>query len=269
MTSDATTHEIQRKATLTRVRLGDMAVSALGQRKLRPSRVNYLIATLDLEKLGAFTVNWRDGKAYLVDGQHRQQALLGSDFDPDYTVDCWTYIGLTEQEEADMFLGFADVLTINGFEKFGIAVVAGYPVETDIAKIVDEAGLRITRDDLPGAVHAVGTLRRIYVRGGDTTLRRTLAVARDAFGDPGMEAVILDGLALLLGRYGDKVDDAVLVAKLANLGGGAKALSAKAEILRQRVGKPKGQCVAAVAVGLYNSGRVGPRVTPWWKEIAA
>jgi len=262
--ANATAESVTREARLKWVLIPQMRVNILAQRDLNPSWVNKLAAELSLEKLGNPTLSFRDGHYYIVDGMHRVEALKVFGFG-DYRIQCWVYAGLSEEEEAEMFLVLNNKLTVDVFARFRVAVQAGRDVDVDIDRIVNAAGLHISRDSVQGAVRAVGTLRRIYTRAGAKTLARTLAVARDGFGDAGMEAVILDGLALVIGRYEDRIDDAVLTAKLSKMGGGAKGLSGKAEVVRQRTAKPKTQSVAAVVVDAYNSGRVGPKITSWWR----
>jgi len=261
-----TANSVTRDAHLKWVPIPEMRVNALAQRDLNASWVNQLAVEMDLDKLGNPTLNFRDGHYYVVDGMHRVEALKVFGF-ADYRIQCWVYEGLTEQEEAEQFLVLNHKLTVDTFASFRVAVQAGREVEVDIDRIVNAVDLRISRDtSRPGTVRAVGMLRRIYRRAGAKTLQRTLTVARDAFGDTGMESVVLDGLALVVGRYEDRIDDEVLVTRLSKLNGGAPALSAKAEVMRQRTAKSKTHCVAAVVVEAYNAGRGGPRVTPWWRS---
>jgi len=48
-------------------------------------------------------------------------------------------------------------------------------------------------------------------------------VIRDAYGDPGFDSYVLQGVALVLDRYGDEVDDLTLVTRLDKAKGGVKA----------------------------------------------
>lgn len=260
-------HRVERDARLRWVPIPKMRVSPQAQRDLKQARVDQLAANLDLEQLGTPTVNERDGSFYIIDGQHRIEALREYGFADD-SVQCWTYIGLTEEEEAEKFLKLNDVLAVDAFAKYRVAVQAGREVECDIDRIVRAQSLRVTRDQIPGAVRAVGTLRRIYARGGAVTLRRTLVIVRDAYGDPGMEAAVLDGIGLLCGRFNGEVDDPTLVRQLANTNAGVNGLLGRAEKLRHQTGQPKGHCVAAAAVEIYNRGRGRKKLPSWWREDA-
>ncbi len=242
-----------------------MKVSPVAQRDLNQARVDRLAADFDLEQIGTPTVNDRDGSFFILDGQHRIEALRQIGYG-DQQVQCWTYVDLDDQEMAEKFDRLNDVLAVHGFDRFRIRVNAGRPVETDIDRIVRANGLVVSRDSLAGAVSAVGTLGRVYSRGGAKVLGRSLRIVRDAFGDPGLEAPVIDGIGLLCQRYNGELDDAVAVEKLAKVNGGANGLLGKAEVLRRQTGNAKGHCVAAAAVDIINAGKGGKKLPSWWKE---
>ena len=66
---------IERTARLRWVPLTQMRVNPLAQRDLNQARVAELAASFDIEQMGNPTVSHRGGWYYLVDGQHRIQAL--------------------------------------------------------------------------------------------------------------------------------------------------------------------------------------------------
>jgi hypothetical protein len=240
-----------------------MRVSATGQRELNQARVDHLVASFDLEQMGNPTVNYRDGWYWVIDGQHRVEALRQLNFDG-YDLQCWVYEDLTAEEEAAQFLKLNDVLGVDAFAKFKVGVNAGLPDETAINNVVLAQGCVVTRDKLPGAIRAPGTLRRVYDRSGPEVLGSTLRVILKAYGDSGLEAAVIDGIGYLLGRY--TIEEDRLVARLANAHGGVNGLLNKAEILRRQTGNARGQCVAAAAVEIVNRGRGGGKLPDWWKS---
>lgn len=264
----STAKHIEREARLRWVPLSKMRVSSLAQRELNQARVDHIAANMDLEQLGAPTVNERDGWFWEIDGQHRTEAYkqwTGEDW-VTQQLQCWTYVGLTEQEEAETFLKLNDVLVITAMDKFTKGVQAGRPVETDIDRIVRTADLHVTKDKGAGSVRAVGTLRRVYERNGAEVLARTLRILRDAYGDAGMEAPVIDGIGLLCGRYNGQLDDVTAVKRLAAAHAGVNGLLNQAEHLRKQTGNPKGHCVAAAAVTIINGNARGKKALPsWWK----
>lgn len=264
MTNGTPSTRVEREARLRWVPIPQMRVSPLAQRDLNQPRVDHIAADLNIEDLGTPTVNERDGHFYIIDGQHRIRALEQMGWG-DQQIQCWTYVGLTEEEEAERFLRLNDNLAVDALYKYRVGVVAGRDEETDIERIVRSQGLVVSRDGIPGAIAAVGTLRRIYKRADGKTLARALALARDAYGDAGMAASVIDGLGLVCQRYNGQLNDAEAVAKLGAVHGGANGLLGKAEILRRQTGSQKGHCVAAAAVEVINAGKGSKKLQSWWK----
>jgi hypothetical protein len=260
--------KIERQARLRWIPLRRIAVSDIAQRDLKDSRVDYLVAHFDAEQIGAPVVNERGGKFYVIDGQHRIAALREV-FGDDHQVQCWTYAGLSEEEEAEKFLQINDVLAVNAMDKYLIGVEANRDIETDIDRIVRACGMVVTKQSVEGGIGAVGTLRRVYVRGGAFVLGRTLRMIDGAFGTAGLEASVIDGIGLLCGRYNGELQDEFAVTKLRNMRGGVNGLLGKAAVIKDRTRQPFNQCVAAAAVEVLNSGKGGKKLPTWWKTEAA
>ena len=258
---------ITKPCKIAYVALGNMYVSPAAQRELRQYRVDHLLSNFDPERIGVLTVNRRESRHYIVDGQHRFAALkqwLGDGW-KSQQVECSVYEGLSEDEEADLFLDINDTLQTSILDKFRISLTAGRGTELEIAAVVQSEGLNVSGVGGEGGIMCVGTLYRIYKRGGHEALRRSLAIARDAYGDPGFKAVVLDGLSLLAQRYNGKLDDARAIAALSKMRGGVNGLIGQAEVLRQKTGATKPVCIAASAVKAINRTK-GPNLPSWWKE---
>lgn len=260
-------NRVEREARLKWVPISLMKVSPLAQREANQARIDHLVANFDLEQLGTPTVNEREHAFYIIDGQHRVAACEAIGWG-DQQIQCWSYVGLTEEEEAEKFLQLNDTLTVNALAKFRVGVRAGRDEECDIDRIVRAQGLCVSADQVPGAVRAVGTLRRIYVRSDGKTLARTLGIVRDAYGDSGMEAAVIDGIGLLCQRYNGQLEVPVAVERLGKVNGGVNGLLGDAEKLRRATGNQKGHCVAAAAVDIINRGRGGKKLPSWWREDA-
>lgn len=265
MTINPSAKRVERAARLEWVPIADMRVSALAQRDLNQARVDRLAADFDMEQLGSPTVNQRDGHFYVIDGQHRVEALRVIGYG-DQSIECWTYKGLTDVEEADKFLKLNDILAVPAFAKFKVSVQAGREVECDIDRVVRSLGLRVSTERSEGAISAVHTLRRVYQRGGPECLAKTLAVVRDAYGSPGLEAIVIDGIGLLCHRYNGELTVERAVLALGSANGGVNGLLGKAEVLRKQTGNAKAHCVAASAVDLINRGKGGRKLPSWWRS---
>lgn len=259
---------IVREARLRWVPIAKMKVNPLAQRDINPARVDHLAADLNLEDLGTPTVNERDGHFYLIDGYHRVEALKQVGWG-DQQIQCWTYVGLTEDQEADKFRKLNDTLTVTAFDRFKIGVTAGYPDETEIDRIVRAQGLVVSREKVPGAIGAVGALQSVF-RSGAPTLARTLRIIRDAYGDGGYDANVIKGIGMLCARYNGTLDDTVAVDRLAAAHGGVNGLLNKAGKLNFQTGESRPKCVAAAAVDTINGNRRGKKALPsWWKAAEA
>lgn len=255
---------MEREARLKWIPIARMRVNPLAQRDLNQARVDRMAADFDLEQIGTPTVSLRDGHAFIIDGQHRIEALKLIGWG-DQQIQCWTYEGLTEADEAEMFLKLNDVLAVNAFAKYRSGITAGRAVECDIDRVVRANGLVVSSDAIPGAIRAVGTLRRVYTRSGPEVLSRSLRIIRDAYGDAGLEAQVIDGIGLLCQRYNGDLNDTEAVKKLGNAHGGVNGLLNRAEVTRRQTGNQKAHCVAAAAVETINRGRGGKKLPDWWK----
>lgn len=264
MTTKGNTSKVERAARLKWIPLNTMKINPQAQRELNQARVDHLAASFDLEQIGVPTVSLRDGSHWIIDGQHRMEALRSCGF-ADELVQCWVYEGLTSEQEAELFLKLNDTLTVAAIPKFRSAVHAGRATESDIDRIVRSVGLVVSKDKIPGAIGAVGTLGRVYGR-GPGVLARSLRIVRDAYGDGGLEAPVIDGIGHLCARYNGELNEAEAIEKLQKAHGGVNGLINKAEVLRRSTGNAKGQCVAAAAVDTINSGRGGKKLPSWWKS---
>lgn len=260
---------ISLKGELKFVRLGSMKVSALAQRELREHRVDYLLSVFDPDKMGVPRVSHRDGHYFVVDGQHRVEACkkwLGKGWE-DVSIECWVIEGLTEEQEAEYFLSLNDVLSVNIFQKFKVALKAGRQAEVDIATLLDGLNLKISQQDLPGTVSAVGSLIKSFNRDGSDALRKALCIAKNAYGDSALKGSIIDGLSLMCGRYNGSLNEKVAIDLLAKVNGGINGLLNMGRGIREKTGRGLNHCVASAAVTIINRGLTAKNKLPgWFKE---
>lgn len=258
---------VDRVARLRWVPIADMRVTPTAQRELRPYRVSKLVAEFDPEQIGNPTVNHRDGVYYIVDGQHRVEAMKVVGWG-DQSVQCWTYEGLTEAEEAETFLKLNDKLSVTTFDKFKIAVQAGRPVESDVDRIVRFHGLNVAKNGANGSVGCPGTLLKVYGKCGPKALSRTLNIVTEGFGDAGLDQWVIEGIGLICQRYGDEFDAVKAVERFSSARGGVAGLLNRAQQIKAKTGNALSHCVAAAAVEIYNVGRGGKKLPSWWREDA-
>lgn len=239
------------------------------QRPFRKAHGDDLAANLDLNKLGFPIVNHRDGNYWVLDGQHRIYALKENGFADD-VLDCEVYENLTDAEMADIFLGRDDRKSVDPFSKFHIACTAGRKRETDIRRTVETQGLKVSKNRAEDSVGAVGALGRVYDRDGAIVLGQALRTIKNAYaGDPeAFDQHVIDGVALIFNRYNGQTNEKELATRLGDSRGGVRGLLQKAETVRQKTGNHKAQCVASVAVEIYNKGG-GKKLPSWWKSANA
>lgn len=252
------------------VPLGSMKIApGVSQReKHSESRINDLARRFDIDLMGLPVLSERDGHYYIVDGRHRiEAARIALSLDDSQLVECKVFTGLDEAGEARLFRELNNTKAVSPFDKFKTGVVAGEPVECDVNRIVLASNLRVSRDkSVEGSVAAVGTLVKVYKRAGGPTLGRSLRIIRDAFGDAGLEAPVIDGIALVGQRFNGQVKDERLVKKLADMHGGVGGLMNKAGQLRRMTGNSVPECVAAATVDVYNrNARKTERLPDWFR----
>lgn len=257
-----------RHTVIKDVPLGKMIVSDQGQRARNDARVDHLLNEFDLDQIGYPIVSERGGNFYIIDGQHRIEALkrfIGKGWETQ-KIACAVYLELSEQQEAEKFLSHNDTLRVSMHDKFKVGVTAGREKETAVKKIVEQQGMRVTAYGTSGGICAVGTLMKIYNRAGGQVLGTAIRIIRDAFGDSGFEAKVLDGMAHMVKRYNGQLDEQLAKTKLGAMRGGVKGLVNRAEEIKLRTGNQHGQCIAAAAVEVINRGQGGGKLPSWWKE---
>jgi hypothetical protein len=261
-----TVPKITRTSVLRWVSIAEMRVSERAQRAYRDEHAQKYADDFDLEGFGIPVVNFREGHWYIIDGMHRVAALKKIGWG-DQQIQCEAFEGLTESQEAELFLKRNNRRAVKAFDAFRVAVVAGRPVQCDIDRIVRAQGLKVSADTRDGSIAAVNALERIYSLGGPPVLARTLLIIRDAYAADAaaMRGELLTGMSLVCKRYDGNLDDAHVIQKLASVPGGALGVVGRAQITKRTCGRPIGQCVADTIVELINAGvRNGKRLDPWW-----
>jgi hypothetical protein len=247
--------------------LGDMRIPAYAQRGQNDRFVASIAANFDPNRFGFPVVSQRGEVYNLLDGQQRcagYRVYLGAGWESQ-RVQCRVYRGLTDAEEAGLFLDLQIQLTVSAYDKYDKAVNAGREPEASIAQIVEACGLRVTRGRMPGGICAVNALRKVYVSGNGQLLAETLRILSEAFGDPGLEGDLIRGVGLLCGRYNGTLDYERSVQALSGARGGVKGLTNAAEKCRAKMGCSKSVAIAASAVDIINGGGRGKKLSPWWR----
>ena len=260
----------QSRSRIEQIRIDTLRVPPAGkaQRPFREAKGNRIAAEFDINSFGLPVICQVKGTNWVVDGQHRVYAIQKCGYaKATDSIECQVYQGLTMTEMARMFLGRNQSTPVTAFERFKVAVTAGYPAERAITEIVESLGLKIGYPGTEGNVYSVGALRRVYDRYGVNTLERGLQVLRDAYNSnpAGLGRALIDGVGLVLATY-PRIDENLLIEGLSKEPHGVQGLLRRAEQYRERLGRPVPECIAAGVVDIYNrhAGRKRSLVK-WWK----
>lgn len=253
-------HRIEVTSHLRWVRLDEMKINPQAQRALSQQWADELAKDFDPDKMGFIHVSFRDGWYYVIDGQHRRAAAiqyLGSD----QQVQCHVYEGLTNEQEAQLFLDLNRQRQQGAMSKYKVALTAGAPVESDVDRIARGLNLKIGSSAQLEEISCVSALLAAYRKRGPGPLSFALRVIRDAYGYAGFKREIINGLTLVIDRHGTQVDEERLVKKMKEEG--VTAIHRRGKSLRESTGSSAEQCYACALIETYNRSR-GLKMQPWW-----
>jgi hypothetical protein len=230
------------------------------QRAIRPGHLKSITQKLDLDAIGVIIVSRRpDGKLAVLDGQHRIRALVDSGMG-DWNVTCKVFDGLTIREEAGLFRRYNTTSKTNALEDLVKAVVEGEPEAVAIDKIARRNGLKIGLQTGPGVIACAAAMRKIYradKKMGPAALSFALHIGVQSWGahSDSVDGHLVQGLGDLYLRYGEDIDRAALIRKLAKHKGGARGVIGQAKTLAGLLHVAVHRGVAQTVLGLYNKGR--------------
>lgn len=233
------------------------------------SWVDARVNTFDPDKLGVPIVSARaDGRFAILDGQNRAELCRRVGWG-DQKILCKIFTGLSQAQEATLFLGHNDSRAVKPFHKFMARVTAGDSDAVAIAGIVSAAGWELSNFVGDRKIAAVVALEGIYKTSspgtakGDT-LKTTLTIATEAWGYSADAAngQILRGIGAVVSKHGPILDNVGLIRKLASYRGGVLGLLADARGLHGFAGGTVSACVAERIVDAYNTHRK-TKLPPW------
>lgn len=177
------------------------------QRPLNAAWARELANHWDDRMMGIFTVSEREDGFYLLEGQHRQAALLsrGEGHRP---VPCLAWKGLSLKEEADIYLGRNTVKLSTTLALFHAKLASGDKAAGEIHRVVTEIyGFKIGQGGKK-AISSVGALSKLQSWG---VLSAAFYIANQAWGDKeDLDAYFRGPVLLALGAmqkfYGKLLD---------------------------------------------------------------
>lgn len=235
-TGAATGHHTLMTTTQQWMRLGDLQPHPLAQRvRFDKAHVQKMVENFDPNALGVITVaRTRRHQLWIVDGQHRHAAAiqyLGGDVEQ--LILCNVVDVENDAEAGELFLLLNNHKAVRTFDKFLVRIVAQDTTAVAIVAILAHHGLRVSTQTGAGIVKSVDALEWIFDRnGGAALLDRVLSILHGAWGDDtdAYNGQLMRGVALLLMRYGNVVEQDDLVRKLAKSGTAARMIGQGREL---------------------------------------
>jgi hypothetical protein len=219
--ADKISANFKKRSTWRWVAFDALHIDPKYQRNLRKSRAIRMAHEWDAEDSGVLVVSKRkDGRYYIIDGQHRWAALSLIENRPPRLY-CEVFEGLTPEEEAKKFHDLDNKrANLTAGASFKALAAANDPEAVEIIKTVHSVGMTIDYDLGPIAknIRAFKTVQEIYHRRNSSGLGRILTICAKAWPESNhsASAEILLGLEIFLDKYGSAVSDKRLITVLSN-----------------------------------------------------
>lgn len=252
------------------IRADHLRIDPDTQRALRPHWVRQIANVWDDGRVGVLHVSRRKDAFYVIDGQHRVFAarLAGH---PEFLFECKVYNDLSKADEASIFNGLNTTKAVRAYDDFRVRL--NYDADAQaIENLLHSVGLGISDQAEDGKVNAVAALESVYfgkiVKAKEATpwaLAKALRTLTGAWGtnhDAVTGAMIQAAGALHL-RYGQDVDDDLLIRKLAKADGGPVRVYSLGKTRREFTRETVYIAIANVMVDIYNKGRRKGALPAW------
>ena len=232
------------------------------QRIVSDTIVQRLIQNWDPRFLDPIVVSYRDGKYYVIDGQHRVVAIQRMHPDEDVKVRCIVHTGLTYADEAELFYKLDQCKKKLSYSQSVNALLeSGANAElNDIAKRMNANGFQFATgagtygDNMVRATRAMIEAYRLL---GPDSFSRMLFLLRDTWhgASDSLYSIMLSGMALFLKTYETQISDKNFAMRMGNVSPLAIVRKAQADYSTNR-NALRG---ARVLLEFYNKGLRGGR----------
>lgn len=191
------------------------------QRPVNPKEVERLIREWDERLLDPIIVSFRDGKFYVVDGQHRIVAMRQMNGGKGVMVNCKVYSGLTYEQEADLCYKLDKAKKRLSLSQSTNALVeSGTDAEAvEIRRLLEGCGYAWALGKKAGKQNEIVATRAVfnaYRFLGRSAFTRLFSIMRATWdGDTrSLTAVMISGMALFLKTYETELDDRAFIKRL-------------------------------------------------------
>ena len=191
------------------------------QRPVKDSVVDRLVREWDPRLLTPLVVSYRDGRYYLVDGQHRACCMRKMNDGEDVVALCQVYNGLTYEQEAELYYKLDRAkghLRLSSATKALLESCSDSKI-TDIKKRIEGAGFIWALDKPTGEAFEIEATRTVinayHLLGGASFSRMLSLLAKTWHGVPSsMKACIISGMALFVKTYETELNDTTFINRL-------------------------------------------------------
>lgn len=238
----------------------DLFVNRKAQRELQKWKVDKIVREFNPRLVNRIKVSFRDGKYWVFDGQHTMEALIKINGGKDCLVRCEVFYGLTEEDEAELFIQQNGASTkVSVLDKMRVKSNYGGEDEINLARDSNLAGVRVdfTSGKALNKITAVNTLMKCYksmTREQYISMIRTIRDAWQGIPESFCKEILL-GMTRFYLVYGGKFKDKDLALSLRNVSPVAIAREG-----RGRLGISDGTAYARVILGIYNNKRRSGRL---------
>lgn len=191
------------------------------QRPVNPKEVERLVREWDERLLDPITVSFRDGRFYVVDGQHRISALRQMNGGGGVMVNCRVYDGLSYEQEADLCYKLDKAKKRLSLSQSTNALVESGmdPEAMEILRLVEECGFTWAlgrKHGKTGEIVSTRALVNAYRLLGGETFTRMLCLLQETWqgGTASLTAAFLSGMALFLKTYETELNDHIFTLRL-------------------------------------------------------
>ena len=233
--------EYMKSGWLREINLNRLTSGLPYQRVVDERKVNALVSKWDNLLMEPVVVSYRDGKYYLIDGQHRVAALRRIYKDADTIVPCIVHTGLTYADEAELFYRLDEGREkLSSAERIHALLQSGANAElNDIDKRINEQGFHWATDKSAYGDDKIKATRAVieaYRMLGPEGFSRMLKLLRETWhgASDSLCAVMLSGMALLLKTYRAELNDKTFASRMSGLDPAALVRKAKGDFSTNR-----------------------------------
>lgn len=229
------------------------------QRKTSEIKIKNLVRNFDWKAFGFVIVNIRDGKKYVVDGQHRIVAAARMKFKE---VPCIVYEDFTVEEEAILFINCqVNRNSVKSFEKYQALYTAGDKKTHEIQEVMEKYGIKPCNNGSQrkkGYINSIGILYRIYDSKGrnwlDTILKIITLIWKykdNTWDKDALTSNMISGMYIFLNRTYNQLNEKKFIEKMKRIP--ARKVLNTANRNTATYGKTKASNVARAILEEYNN----------------